>query len=141
MSGLSVLFLCIGNSCRSPMAEAIARALGGGRIIAYSAGVAPTGRIARRTIETLRGLGYPTSGLVSKGLRDVPLETIDVVVSLIGESGLRALPTGVTARRLAWSIRDPFGEDEAVYEAVAHRLEVRVRRLLDELTRQRLGIT
>jgi protein-tyrosine-phosphatase len=117
------------------MAEAIARARGGERISAYSAGVAPTGRIAYRTITTLHGLGYPTAGLASKGLEDVPLETMDVAVSLIGQECLRLLPTGLTARRLAWSIRDPYGDDEAVYAAVARRLEVRVCRLLDDLLR------
>jgi arsenate reductase len=117
------------------MAEAIARAHGGERIHAYSAGLVPTGRIAHRTITTLHGLGYPTAGLASKGLDDVPLETLDVVVSLIGQQSLRLLPAGLTARRLAWSIRDPYGDDEAVYAAVAHCLEVRVCRLLDDLLR------
>ena len=117
------------------MAEAITRGLGGGRVAAHSAGLAPTGRIARGTISALQGLGYSTAGLASKGLKEVPLEAMDVVVSLIGEDGLRLLPPSLAARRLAWSIRDPYGDDDAVYAAVAHRLEVHVRRLLDELSR------
>ena len=54
MRPISVLFICIGNTCRSPMAEAIARSLGGERLRAYSAGLSPTGRVAQQSLATLR---------------------------------------------------------------------------------------
>jgi arsenate reductase (thioredoxin) len=38
-----VLFLCAGNSCRSRMAEGLARQMGAGVIEAYSAGTNPAG--------------------------------------------------------------------------------------------------
>ena len=38
---LHVLFVCIGNSCRSQMAEAFARAYGRDVLVAASAGLAP----------------------------------------------------------------------------------------------------
>jgi arsenate reductase len=41
MAKIKVLFLCTGNSCRSQMAEGWARALRGGVVEAYSAGVQP----------------------------------------------------------------------------------------------------
>jgi arsenate reductase len=133
-----VLFICLGNTCRSPMAEAIARGIGGDRVVAYSAGLTPTGRVAAETFNALRRLGYPTAGLRSKGLEDIPLEEMDVIVSLVGGDGLRLLPTRLSAHRLAWSIRDPYGDDDTVYDAVARRLEVQVRGLLDELLRSPL---
>jgi arsenate reductase len=135
VSPASVLFICLGNTCRSPMAEAIARAIGGDRIVAYSAGLTPTGRVAAGTLNALQRLGYPTAGLASKGLDDVPLEEMDVIVSLVGPDGLRLLPASLTAARLSWSLRDPYGDDDTVYDAVARRLEVQVRDLLDELSR------
>jgi arsenate reductase len=120
------------------MAEAIARDIGGDRIVAYSAGLTPTGRVAPGTLNALQRLGHPTAGLTSKSLDDVPLDEMDVIVSLVGADGLRLLPTGVTARRLAWSIRDPFGDDDTVYDAVARHLAVQIRDLLDELFRSPL---
>jgi len=54
MARLSILFLCIGNTCRSPMAEAIARGLGGERVAAHSAGLTPTGRVAEGSLAALR---------------------------------------------------------------------------------------
>ena len=132
MAPFTLLFICIGNSCRSPMAEAMARALGADRVDARSAGLTPAGWIAEPTVSTLAALGYPTDGLRSKSIDEVEIDDVDVVVSLLGEETLDLMPRGHGARREAWSIRDPFGEDEETYLAVARELETRVRRLLEE---------
>ena len=97
------------------------------------AGLAPTGRVADGTIAALERLGYPATDLASKGLDAVPLEDMDVIVSLIGDDGLRLIPTALTARRFAWSIRDPYGDDDTVYDTVARGLEARIRDLLDDV--------
>jgi protein-tyrosine-phosphatase len=116
------------------MAEAITRGLGGKRVDARSAGLAPLGWLAEPTIAVLEARGFSTEGLSSKGLNTVEADDLDVVVSLIGEHGLSVLPPGMGARREAWAIPDPFGEDEVFYLDVARQLEDRIRRLLlDEL--------
>jgi protein-tyrosine-phosphatase len=129
---LRILFICIGNSCRSPMAEAITRSLAGDRVEALSAGLSPLGWISDQTLSTLRTLGYDVEGLSSKGLQDVPLENVDIVVSLLGGRGLDAIPVAVGTRRESWPIVDPFGEDEELYLAVARELESRIGQLLAE---------
>ncbi len=133
MARLELLFICIGNTCRSVMAEAMARQLGGDRVRAQSAGLAPTGRVSDRTKAVLEEMGYDTTGLASTGLDAVPLAGVDVVVSLVGPEGLRLLPPNLACDRVVWSISDPYGEDLAVYRRVARGLELRVRRLLREL--------
>ncbi len=130
---LKVLFICLGNTCRSPMAEAIAGKLGGGGIAAYSAGLTPTGRVAEEALSTLISLGYSGESLSSKGLDDVPLMEMDVIVSLLGPDGLIYLPMSLGARLISWSIRDPYGEEEAVFRSVAGILEERIKKLLHEL--------
>jgi protein-tyrosine-phosphatase len=116
------------------MAEAITRTLGGQRVDARSAGLAPLGWLAGPTLEVLEARGFSTEGLSSKGLETVEADHFDVVVSLIGDHGLTVLPPGMGARREAWPIPDPFGEDEVYYLEVARQLEDRIRRLLgDEL--------
>lgn len=133
MRPISVLFICVGNTCRSPMAEAMARSMGDGRLDVHSAGLSPTGRVAEGSMDALNTLGYPSDGLSSKGLDEVPLDDLDVVVSLIGPAGLRFLPRGLPARCEEWSIRDPYGDDEEIYLAVARTIEARVRALVDDL--------
>ena len=129
---IKVLFVCAGNICRSPMAEAIARALGGDRVDSRSAGLTPLGWVAEQSIAALDVLGYPSSGLSSKGINAIATGDVDVVVSLLGERGLDHIPARVGARREAWPIPDPFGEDEELYIEVARELEKRVRILLAE---------
>jgi arsenate reductase len=133
MRPLSVLFICVGNTCRSPMAEAIARAIGGDRVAVSSAGLAPTGRVAEASLEALLALGYPCDGLASKGLDEVPQGGLDVVVSLIGPAGLTWIPAHAAVRREVWTVPDPYGSDEETYLAVARTIEERVRGLLDDL--------
>ncbi len=132
MSRLKLLFVCIGNSCRSPMAEAMARSLGGDRVEARSAGLAPAGFIAGPTMSTLQRLGYPADGLFSKGLDALDTTDVDVVVLLIGGEIHHPVPCGPHARQIHWPLPDPFGEDESLYLQVARDIEARVRSLLAE---------
>ncbi len=133
MDRTTVLFICIGNTCRSPMAQAMASALGGDAIRALSAGLAATGRVAPETLATLKALGYSGEGLASKGLSQVPLDEVDLVVSLIGPPGVGWIPHGMPVEMVTWNVPDPWGEDEATYLAVARRIEALVRELVDEL--------
>lgn len=62
----NVLFLCTGNSARSILAEALVNHWGQGRFRGYSAGSFPKGEVHPFSIQLLRGLGLPTTGLRSK---------------------------------------------------------------------------
>jgi len=114
------------------MAEAIARHLGERQVEARSAGLAPAGIVAGGSLAALEALGYSGEGLWSKGLDDVSLQDLDVVVSLLGNEALDLLPRGAGARREAWPVFDPIGEDVEVYLEVARELEVRIHALLSE---------
>ncbi len=131
-----ILFICVGNTCRSIMAEAICRGLGGHGVEPLSAGLAPTGRVAAQTREALERLGYDTSGLRSKPLDEIPLRDLDTIVSLIGPAALAWLPRTVPAQRIVWNVPDPYGEDPETFERTARRIEDLVRSLLTTLERQ-----
>lgn len=66
MPATRVLFVCLGNSCRSPMAEALARHLGSEVIEASSAGLMALGYIAAPTQAVLDENGIASQDLVSK---------------------------------------------------------------------------
>ena len=114
------------------MAEAIARVLGGDMVDARSAGISPLGWVSQQTNDTLGALGYSVEGLSSKGLDEVDLEGVDIVLSLLGDRGLDYVPHSSGGRREAWAITDPFGEDDEIYLEVARELERRIRVLLSE---------
>src|SRR5690349_1019273 len=77
-----VLFVCVGNSCRSQMAEAFANQLGADGFRAWSAGSMPLGEIVPPTFQVMREKGLSLDGQWSKGLKDVPLDSMDVVVGM-----------------------------------------------------------
>ena len=70
---INLLFVCLGNSCRSQMAEALTRRLGEGKVRAWSAGSRPLGYILPETAEILAEKEISIDGQWSKGLKDVPV--------------------------------------------------------------------
>lgn len=125
-----ILFVCVGNACRSQMAEAFARAYGSDVLIVYSAGLAPAAGLPPLTRQTLSEKNIPSEGQFPKGLAFFAGEFFDVVVNLSGEP----LPAAFRkARLIEWTVRDPIGESDDVYRAVAAQIEGLVMRLILEL--------
>jgi len=137
-SPLQILFVCLGNSCRSQMAEALANHLGQGKVRAWSAGSAPLGIIISETYEVLKEKGISPDGHWSKGLKDVPVADMDVVVGMGCEVEC-PVPAGFKGRVIEWNIPDPYGRDLAYFRGVRDRIERQVIALLAELDRQRHG--
>ena len=131
---LQILFVCVGNSCRSQMAEAFANHLGRGLVRAWSAGSHPLGRITAGTEEAMVERGISLQGQWSKGLRAVPLDEMDIVVSM-GCDVACPVPTGFKGRVVEWDIPDPYSEGSEVFRAVRDLIEQRVTSLLaDSIT-------
>jgi arsenate reductase len=64
----NVLFICVGNSARSIMAEAILADLGQGKFQAFSAGTRPYSRMNPYALQVLEGLGHDVSGMRAKNV-------------------------------------------------------------------------
>ena len=129
---LKVLFVCVGNACRSQMAEAVAKHLGQGRIRAWSAGSHPAGWIAPGTQEVLQEKGIPLDGHWSKGLADVPVSQMDIVVEM-GYDVSCPVPAGFKGRVVQWSIPDPFSHPLDFFRDVRDLIEGEVKALLESL--------
>ena len=129
---LTILFVCVGNSCRSQMAEALANHLGAGKVRALSAGSHPLGVISQGTREVLREKGITLEGHWSKGLRDVPISEMNVVVEM-GYEVTCPVPADFKGRLIQWDIPDPYGLDWGCFRAVRDLIENEVRTLLADL--------
>ncbi|MEJ2070253.1 MAG: hypothetical protein P8X58_07580 [Syntrophobacterales bacterium] len=78
----SVLYVCLGNSCRSIMAEALTRHFYPDSVKTASAGMNPLGYIAEETLQVLAEAGIATEGLQSKGLAHINLSEFRLLVNL-----------------------------------------------------------
>src|SRR5438128_2170087 len=79
-----VLFVCIGNSCRSQMAEGFARAYGSDIIDAQSAGLAPATTISPLTKQVLGEKNVRIDDHFPKGVDVVSRNPFDIVVNMSG---------------------------------------------------------
>lgn len=104
-----VLFICLGNSCRSIMAEALTRHLCGQRWEAASAGLNPLGWVARETLTVLAEIGVDTANLRSKGLTEINLFEYHLLINLSEHSLKRVIPPEYSERLMQRPIQDPFG--------------------------------
>ncbi len=104
-----VLFICLGNSCRSIMAEALTRHLCGERWAAASAGLNPLGRVAAETIAVLTEIGVDTKSLRSKSLTEINIQDYCLLINLSDYSLNRVLPPECADRLIQRPMPDPFG--------------------------------
>jgi arsenate reductase len=123
-----ILFLCVANSARSQMAEAIARSLAPPGVTVSSAGSEP-GSVRPQAIAVMKEIGIDISDHRSKGLEAVDASSVDAVITLCAEEVCPAFLG--KARRVHWGLPDPAavtGDEEAVLNAF--------RRVRDELERR-----
>jgi len=131
-----VLFLCLRNTSRSMIAEALARQFAPHALVAHSAGVepepAPLPAVTRRVLEEH---GVAVDGLSAQtfhDLRGLPFDYLITVCDIVHESQVPAELQKV--QHLHWSLRDPI----ANIKNPDHQLRI-ARELYDEIE-QRLAL-
>ena len=87
-----MLFVCLGNACRSPMAESIARRDAADVIEPFSAGLSPLGFLPELTTQTLIANEYPIDDLISTPITDDVWDAADIVINMSGVPKERAFP-------------------------------------------------
>ncbi|MEV0405381.1 ArsR family transcriptional regulator [Actinoallomurus sp. NPDC050550] len=139
----AVLFLCTGNSARSPIAEALLRHRTGGRISVISVGSHPKPRIHPRAVQVLReDYGIDVSGRHPRHLDTVTDRRFDHVISLCDKVREVCPDFPDHPRRTHWSIPDPATADDAdqpgcpAFRRTAAEIDTRIRYLLPVLTKQ-----
>ncbi len=133
----AVLFLCWGNACRSIMAEALTRHHWGEEVKVMSAGMGPLGHIPPETLIVLEEIGVSTEGLRSKGLEELKLEAVDLVVNLSGYDPEGYLPPTLEGTRLInWYVRDPYGGSLDSFRQTRNAIEWLVTKKLPQWLRE-----
>ena len=128
-----VLFVCLGNSCRSQMAEAFARSYGGDVLTAASAGLSPAMSVARDTIRAMDERDLDLRDHFPKSIRHLGRAQFDIAINLSGAP----LPPSVAPRVLEWDVEDPIGMSYKEHCEVRDHVERLVMKLVTELRSDR----
>jgi arsenate reductase len=127
-----VLFLCIGNSCRSQMAEGFARKYGSDVLEPSSAGFSPASIVQPLTKKVMEAKNINIDDQYPKDLGSIDIPSLDLIVNISG----RKLPARMPIEVRDWKVEDPIGRSEELYEKVRDQLEHLVMRLILDLRRE-----
>lgn len=125
-----VYFVCVGNSCRSQMAEGFARKLGRNVLEVRSGGTRPAKEVAPKAIEAMREVGIDISDQEPKSLDVDWAETSDYLIAM-GCDVEQGCPAGLYDRMVDWDLDDPKGEDLDFYREIRDEIKRRVEGLVD----------
>ena len=125
-----VAFICVHNSCRSQIAEALGKHFAGDIYESYSAGTETKPQInqdAVRLMKELYGIDMETTQY-SKLLDEIP--PVDIVVTMGCKVECPYLPC---RHREDWGLEDPTGKSDEEYKKVISTIETKIKELRDRL--------
>ena len=137
MKRIHILFVCIGNICRSPMAAGIAEKMYPEKVIVESAGIAPYGdKAAPEAIEVMkRDYCIDISGHRPQDVISLSLGNFDYIIALDPHvfDHLRIYFQLSKEKLIKWDIDDPFTKDIEVFRKCAEEIQRCVTNTLNEL--------
>lgn len=123
MRKTKVAFICVHNSCRSQIAEALGKKLAGDVFECYSAGTETKPRINQDAVRLMRqvyGIDMEATQR-SKLLSEIP--EVDVVITMGCNVQCPFLPC---AHREDWGLEDPSGQPDEIFLHTIKEIERKV---------------
>lgn len=120
---LKIAFICVHNSCRSQIAEALGKKLAGGKFEFYSAGTEIKPQINQDAVRLMKEI-YDIDmekTQSSKLLQDIP--PVDIVITMGCNVDCPYLPCQY---REDWGLEDPTGQSDAVFKDIIQQIETKV---------------
>ncbi|MGN0494540.1 MAG: ribosomal protein S18-alanine N-acetyltransferase [Acutalibacteraceae bacterium] len=133
---MNILFVCTGNTCRSPMAEGYLRSKGLDGITVFSRGLASDGSpVSLNSKTAMAEVGIDISGHISQQITDSDINKADKIICLSPSHRAVLLSAGVPADKLfvlGNGISDPFGGDLPIYRRCRDQIFAAVDALIED---------
>ena len=127
---LKVAFICVHNSCRSQMAEAIAKEMGKDVFEAFSAGTQLKNQInpdAVRIMKEMYGIDMEKEQY-SKLISDIPEP--DIAISMGCNVGCPFIGRPFDGN---WGLDDPTGKSDEDFIKVINQIELKIKNMIDRM--------
>lgn len=118
-----VAFICVHNSCRSQMAEALGKHLASDVFESYSAGTETKPQINQAAVRLMKAIYQIDMGQsqYSKLLKDIP--AVDIVITMGCNVECPNLPCQY---REDWGLDDPSGKDDDTFKVIIDKIEANI---------------
>ena len=124
MEKKKVAFICVHNSCRSQIAEALGKHLAGDAFDSYSAGTETKPQInqdAVRLMKEIYGIDMEANGQRSKLITEIP--EVDMAISMGCNVGCPFIGRGFDDN---WGLEDPTGKSDEEFRLVISKIEEKI---------------
>ena len=131
MAKKKVAFICVHNSCRSQIAEALGKHLASDVFESYSAGTKTKPQInqdAVRIMKELYGIDMEANGQHSKLIADIP--EVDIAISMGCNVECPFIGRSFDDN---WGLEDPTGRSDDDFKAVIQQIEKKMTQLINKL--------
>lgn len=142
---MKILFVCTGNTCRSPMAEIIFRRVCERRNLSFecaSAGLNTVSGlpISKESKTVLEESGYSTEGFASTDISELKTEDYDLFAVMTSDHWDTLVQYGIPHEKIYalglehGGIADPYGMSEWTYRLCREEIKAEVEKLADWLS-------
>ncbi|MGL4774045.1 MAG: arsenate reductase ArsC [Clostridium sp.] len=135
MSKKKVAFVCVHNSCRSQMAEALGKMFAGEVFESYSAGTETKPQINQDAVRIVKDLYKVDMNetQTSKLLSDIP--EVDIVIKM----GCNVVCPVVFGNHIEdWGLEDPTGKEDEEFIKTAKTIELKIKDLAERIKNNNL---
>ena len=134
-----ILFLCVANSARSQMAEALAKSLLSSTIDVKSAGSQPGSRVHPAAVESLKEVGIDISSAIPKAISNLPSDFLTSDCLIVRLCAEEQCPIVSNSSVIDWNLADPASVEADQQKLTFSQTRETLTKLIRQLELNHLG--